>query len=177
LTDLDKVVYLVNNPTDENLLKYKTFSLEPYNCVDFSHDTQSMLESNGINAYTVLLDGKIDYLDDGGVDSFSHAAIAIPVGEVKYADGKIYPTMAVIDPQTGDVMGVVGYDGTQLNETYKYLNRKSTTVDSAIIIKDYQIVDGWTKITSPEIYTYYNRNDQEMTLSEEIMYHSDGSSQ
>ncbi|MFA6376106.1 MAG: hypothetical protein WCX69_01755 [Candidatus Paceibacterota bacterium] len=124
-----------------------------YVCADYSYDAQAFLKANGIDAYGVMYGGAYRG------ESLAHAEIAIKTGEVKYPDGSVYPTFAVIEPQTGFVMGQLGGPGTQTSDTYNTVGQPMTFED-AIVIKDFQLEPdkyiGQVMLHSDgnEIYTY-----------------------
>ena len=126
-------------------------------CINISQVMQEMLEDNNIDAYTVVLPS------DG---STGHAAVAVKTGDIKYPDGKIYPTFVVIEPQIGTVMGQLGGSGTNVVETYQKIG---IDFENAIVIKDYVLTKGYKQLVdskSTEIYTYTNTREIEVGTDE-----------
>lgn len=151
LEDFDKAVGLVHDYLKKPHAAYVAGinesggSMAPNtnNCLNFSYNEQGILEDNDIDAYAVML-------ETNGV-TFSHAEVAIPVGEVKYQDGNTFPTFAVIDAVTGVINGQLGAAGTQLSVT-------NSIWKNAVVIKDYVLVTGYIQMpdvkSSNKIYTY-----------------------
>lgn len=111
-----------------------------YVCMNYSNDTQNMLEENGLkNVYTIWL----TMTDASGqIGSVGHVVNGIKVGEKSYAqNGIVYrvPLIAIVEPQSGKVMGELGA-GTPIVDVFNNEDGESPKrIDDAVAFKNYEL--------------------------------------
>jgi len=132
-----------------------------YVCANYATDTQKMLIANGIkDAYIVTLIGS----DANGKPNWDHEINAVKVGEVKYPNGYIEPTFALIDPQTDQLIGQLGAGGSQITDAYNEGSQfgSAARIDAAGVAKDCRMLSGSTNAPvangNSEVYTYTTIN-------------------